>query len=279
MAREYPKTLRAVKAEEGQSWAVAFALAAEIETLASGTAKAGEYDRCAKFLEERGFERHPSTLRMYGDMAKWALSAGSAASREFADFSIRMAQVAMQAGLSPAEALTELRKAKRNDEHLRPFHTRLTGKAWSPNATHDTHVGGERPSRPTRTGQDIRQAVKAADDDDVDVTIEDKLGLLKDLMSDKKLVRAYREQEAPDVSESDAKAAVAFAAAITAPLAQSAAHLQLPMWLDQLKAITNELSQWEFTEDEVRQLRRAITKLSNEIEVQEFRLGLTEATP
>ncbi len=123
-----------------------------------------------------------------------------------------------------------------------------------------------------RQGQMGRQIAKSPT-----VGVDDKVGMLQDLLSDKKVIRAWRENRAPATSESDAKAAVAAAKALTDGLSHGAAQLQVPMWVDQLKAIAKELSEYEFDEDEIRSLRRAETKLADELTVQEFRLGMVEA--
>ncbi len=128
-----------------------------------------------------------------------------------------------------------------------------------------------RPTGPARTGQMARQAVKSET-----VPVEDKVGMLSDLMSDPKVIRAYREQRAPKVTEADAKAASAMAKALTDPIARGASKLQVPMWLDQLRTIREVLSEYEFDEDEVSQLDRAVQKVADEILVQKFRLGLVE---
>lgn len=109
------------------------------------------------------------------------------------------------------------------------------------------------------------------------VAVEDKVGMLGDLMSDPKVLRAYREQQAPTVSEADAKAAAAFAKAVTDPIARSASKLQVPMWLDQLRTMRDVLDEYEFDADEIAALDRAVRKLADEIEVQKFRLGLEDS--
>jgi hypothetical protein len=126
-----------------------------------------------------------------------------------------------------------------------------------------TRAGG------ARSGQMARQAIKSER-----VPVEDKVGMLSDLMSDPKVLRAYREQRAPQVSEADAKAASAIAKALTDPIARSATKLQLPMWLDQLRTIKEVLSEYEFDENEIAQLERALRKVQDELEVQKFRLGI-----
>lgn len=125
---------------------------------------------------------------------------------------------------------------------------------------------------PARSGQVGRQIAKSPT-----VSTDDKVGMLTDLLSDKKVLRQYREQRAPNVSESDAKAAQAIAKAITDPIAKATLPLTVPMWLDWLRTMTDTLAEHEFPETEVRQMRRALNKLDNEITVQEFRLGLVEA--
>lgn len=134
--------------------------------------------------------------------------------------------------------------------------------------------GAARHPGTSRTGQMGRQIAKSPA-----VSVDDKIGMLDDLTSDPKVLRAWREHRAPTVSEADAKAAAAVAKALTDPIARSASKLQVPMWLDQLRTITEVLSEYEFDETEIKQLDRAAQKLTNEIEVQKFRLGLVEATP
>jgi hypothetical protein len=120
-----------------------------------------------------------------------------------------------------------------------------------------------------RSGQMGRQIAKSPT-----TALDDKIGMLEDLTSDPKVLRAWREHRAPKVTPADAKAASAIAKALTDPIARSASKLQLPMWLDQLRTIREVLGEYEFDEDEILQLDRAIRKVTDEIEVQKFRLGL-----
>lgn len=123
-----------------------------------------------------------------------------------------------------------------------------------------------------RSGQIGRQVAK-----NPNVSVDDKVGMMIDLASDPQVMRAYREQRAPDVTPAAAKAASALAKAITDPIARSAAKVQVPMWIDQLKTMAEVLAEYEFDEDEITKLKRPARKVMDEIEVQEFRLGMVEA--
>jgi hypothetical protein len=128
---EFARTLKAIAAEETSTWAVAFALAADIDTIGvTGTARSGELARCARFLEEHGYERSISWLEDLFLVAKWANRARSGSSREFAKHPISMARVLKSAGFLADEALAELKK-KPPQESLRDFSERVTGRPWT----------------------------------------------------------------------------------------------------------------------------------------------------
>jgi hypothetical protein len=123
----------------------------------------------------------------------------------------------------------------------------------------------------TRTGQMGRQIAKSPT-----TTVDDKVGMLEDLISDKKVLKAYREKRAPDVSEHDAKAAEAAAEAFAHTVGQSFTGLEVPMWINEIKDITKTLSEYEYDEDTITKLAQVVRKLMDEIEIQQFRLGLIE---
>jgi hypothetical protein len=122
---------------------------------------------------------------------------------------------------------------------------------------------------PARTGQMARQAVKSEK-----VPVQDKVGMLEDLTSDPKVLRAWREQRAPKVTPEHVKHVEAVVDAFTAPLAQAAGRLQVPMWADRIKDIAKGLGELELEPDDLRALDAAVKRLSDELEVQRFRLGL-----
>jgi hypothetical protein len=124
-----------------------------------------------------------------------------------------------------------------------------------------------------RSGQMGRQIAK-----NPTVPVEDKVGMLKDLMSDRKVMKAWQDARTPVVSEHDAKAAQAVASAMTQPILDAATPLQVPMMLDRVKSVAAFIAENDLDEEAVRKFRRAATKLTNEIEVQEFRLGLMEVS-
>lgn len=125
----------------------------------------------------------------------------------------------------------------------------------------------------TRTGQMARQAVKSEK-----VAVEDKVGMLNDLMSDPKVVKQWREQRTPVVTEADAKAARAVARAVVEPILQASVKAQVPLFVDQLKAMAADLAEWDYEADDIRTLGREVRKVLAEVEVQEFRLGLIDAS-
>ena len=123
-----------------------------------------------------------------------------------------------------------------------------TFRRWLGEKQHDR---GASPGQ-TRSGQMGRQIAKSPK-----VTVEDKVGMLKDLVSDKKVLRAFREERAPKVSEADAKAASAVVGAFSHQLSQAAVGLAVPAWLDWLKEITDGLAEYEYDETTVNKLAHA----------------------
>jgi hypothetical protein len=97
---------------------------------------------------------------------------------------------------------------------------RQTFQRWIKGGADGARVGHDLRGSVTRSGQIGRQIAKSPS-----VDIEDKVGMLRDLMSDKEVLRAWREQREPIVSNADAKAAEAWASAITAPLVEAADRL------------------------------------------------------
>lgn len=145
---------------------------------------------------------------------------------------------------------------------------RSTFQQWVRGAARVRHNLGE---NQTRTGAMGRQIAKSPV-----VAVEDKVGMLKDLISSPSVMRAWREQKDSQVSESDAKAAKAAASAFAQKVGQAFTGLEVPMWLDQLKEMTETLREYEYDEDSIGKLARAARRLMDEIEVQQFRLGMVE---
>jgi hypothetical protein len=153
--------------------------------------------------------------------------------------------------------------------------TDSTFKRWIKNAETGAPLSGRPASGPTgtaRSGQVGRQIAKSPK-----VSTEDKLGMLKDLVSDKAVLKAYREERAPTPpTPAEAKANRAVVDAFAHKINQSAVDLAVPMWLDWLKEITTNLAEYDFDEMTVGKLARAARKLMDEVEVQQFRLGLID---
>ena len=97
----YPLTLAAVASEERSAWDVAFALADELPRSASGdSVRPGAYDDAAAYLAEHGYERRPSYLDHLNRVGRWA---DPRSRSHLSRYSIRAAQVAKDAGLTPDE--------------------------------------------------------------------------------------------------------------------------------------------------------------------------------
>jgi len=124
-------------------------------------------------------------------------------------------------------------------------------------------------SGPARTGQIARQAVKSDK-----VSIEDKVGMLDDLMSDKKVIRSWREQRYQPEDPAHARHVEAVVDAFVEPLATRMGRLRVPMWIGQLEQIAEGIAEQELEGDDVRGLDKAVGAVTNEIEVQKFRTGL-----
>lgn len=147
-----------------------------------------------------------------------------------------------------------------------------TFRRWIKNAETGAPLSGRGAGAPTgqaRTGQVGRQIAKSPS-----VSVTDKVGMLQDLVSDKRVMKQFREQRAPVVTAADAKAAEAVASAVTAPIVSAAGALAIPMWLSQLKAITRGISELELGDADYSALRKAAQKLMDELDVQAFRLDL-----
>ena len=129
MNGKYPKTLRAVRAEEVSSWEVAFAL---IDEIPSDAGLGREIERCAKALDEAGFRREVASLRKLRGLGAMVPKAKRSA---FEKFPISLADTALRATDTPGQAIGELRRAKRDGETRRAFHKRLTGRPYRPSET------------------------------------------------------------------------------------------------------------------------------------------------
>ncbi len=147
-----------------------------------------------------------------------------------------------------------------------------TFKRWVKHVEKGAALSGRSDSMdggPSRTGQLGRQAAKSPD-----VPIDAKVGMLDDLTSDREVMKQWQNKRAPVVSKSDAKAAKALAAAVVQPLVEAATKLQVPMWLDQLEAMTKGVTEGGLPVATLDKIIKAGNELVQEAEVQKFGAGI-----
>lgn len=140
---------------------------------------------------------------------------------------------------------------------------------WARKSKRATGVRANEGPGTSRTGQILRQTVKSPV-----VSTEDKVGALGDLLSDPKVLKAYRERRTPKVTPEQVKHAEAVVDAFTAPLMESAGHLMIPMWIDHLNDIADGLGDLDLGGEDFRKIEKALKRVNDELEVQKFRLGL-----
>jgi len=124
---EYPKTLAALRDQEDRSWAVADALVEEIRTHDGGRVLNGEFDRCATWLADQGFEVTPSYLR---DMRQTALKFNVSETLNSRHWHLPF-RCYMEATKSTAWTPRLMDQAEQERWTLREFSQKLTGKRWA----------------------------------------------------------------------------------------------------------------------------------------------------
>jgi hypothetical protein len=123
----FPKTLRALEAQEDRSWPVADAIAEEIQITETGRVRAGEYDRCRYWLEERGY---PVSTDYLADMRTTAVTFSTRHSRRH-KVKFRLYVEAATTKATDPERDHWLATAEEQDMSLRVFSKFITGREWA----------------------------------------------------------------------------------------------------------------------------------------------------
>jgi hypothetical protein len=138
--KEFPQTLAAVESAERGVWPIAEALTEEIAATANGSAKAGEYDRAAKYLADKGYPSYSARrIEQFFQLGTW-MKRAPAPARDFTQY--------------PFERVVEAKKKARGDH--------ANALAILQETTSKRQI---RPDRITPT--QVARAVKGMTDDEV----------------------------------------------------------------------------------------------------------------
>jgi hypothetical protein len=116
----FPLVLEAVTRAELSLWPVVDAVVAEIEATEAGSARNGEYDRCAAFLADNGFITWSSArLRMFRSVGVWVDEFAGRPS-EFKDYPFEWVYEAKRAAKSGYDEALEILSKATSSRDIRP---------------------------------------------------------------------------------------------------------------------------------------------------------------